>query len=247
MESLARAIWSILIAVTVLTASISPGISQNFFTEVGNVVTDPIKLRAASSDLSDSLERSLIQLNVLEAQVNYDAQERLEQIRTIAKEAIGGTDTVIANATQKMLALEAKINTDALDKIYRIECGVQKVLMDQLQRGFAQLIANVKKANAGISILGIKIINLDVNEIEINNPDQAYISTKEAILTALDAKVTEDSKAYEILSAYQNLESAAKFVRCYYKDQALDRRWVEEVNELERLSLPWVLIVSPKM
>jgi hypothetical protein len=46
-------------------------------------VTDPLKLGKSSSVLAESLQRSLIQLQALEAQGNYDVQQRLEQIRSI--------------------------------------------------------------------------------------------------------------------------------------------------------------------
>src|SRR5438552_779673 len=68
---------------SVLLASFAPSLAGNFFEDAWGVVTDPIGLRTASSTLAESLERSLIQLQALEAQGNYDFQQRLEQIRSI--------------------------------------------------------------------------------------------------------------------------------------------------------------------
>jgi hypothetical protein len=247
MKSLGSAIRLAVVALSSYVASSSPGLSGNFFQDAWGVITDPLKLQQSSSTLSDSLQRSLIQLSTLEAQGNYDAQQRLEQIRSIVQDVIGGTAVTISLETAKMLELEAAINADAVKLIYRAECASEVVVMNQLQRGFAQLMANLQKADPSIRLVGIRVIDLTANNIVIDDPDQAYISTKSTLLAQLQKDVADDSKAYEILSAYQNLEMAAKFTRCYYLDQALEKRFVEEVNELERLSLPWVLIVTPTM
>ena len=235
------------LAISLLLASASPAICGNIFQDAWGVVTDPFKLGKASSELSQSLERTMAQLSILESQTNYDVQQRLEQIRSIVRDALDGTQAIIDDATTRMLALEAQINADAIKLIYRAQCATEVVLNDQLQRSFAQLISNLKKANPGVTILGIRVIDLDVSDIKIDYPDQAYISTRAAVLDSLKKTVTDKSKAYDILSSYQNLERAARFTRCYYIDQSLDTRWVAEVNELERLSLPWVLAVQPAM
>jgi hypothetical protein len=75
----------------------------------------------------------------------------------------------------------------------------------------------------------------------------AKISSKSAVLSALNRNQKDSSRAYDILSAYQNLERGARFARCYYIDQALEIRWVKEINDLELQSLPWVTVVEPKM
>jgi hypothetical protein len=101
-------------ASSVLLASFAPSLAGNFFEDAWGVVTDPLKLGKASSVLAESLQRPLIQLQALEAQGNYDVQQRLEQIRSILHDAIGGTQDTIALATKNMLALEGQINADAV-------------------------------------------------------------------------------------------------------------------------------------
>jgi hypothetical protein len=217
--------------------------------DVWGIATDPLKLGKASSELSASLERTMAQLAILESQTNYDVRERLEQIRRILKDVVIDAQSTVAEATRGMFALEAAINADAIKLIYAAQCATEVALMDQFQRSFAQLITNLKKADPSVTILGVRILSLNTNDVQIDQPDQAYISAKTIVFNNLndDKKVNDDSKAYDILSAYQNLERAARFTRCHYINQRLETRWVEEVNELERLSLPWVTIVSPTM
>jgi hypothetical protein len=228
---------------SVFVALNSLAYSQAAIPDIGSIATDPLKLGA----LGQSAERSVIQLKALEGQTNYDIQQRLEQIRSIIQDATNGTQAVIADATNRMQALEATINKDAINLIYRGQCASEVALMDQFQRAFTQLIANLTKADPGISILGIRLTGVTSNPVEIEDPDKAYISTKAAVLNSLDEKLTDGSNAYDILSAYQNLEVAARFARCHYIDQALDVLWVKEANDLERLSLPWVTVVKPTM
>jgi hypothetical protein len=243
-KAISKVIFATVAIVSILTFS---AVAGNVLEDAYAVVTDPLKLGKASSELSASLERTLNQLNALESKTTYDVQQRLEQIRSILHDAIDGTQAIIADATKRMLELEASINADAIKLIYRAQCATEVVLLDQAQRSFIQLISDLKKADPGVTILGIRVLDLKVNDVKIDYPDQAYISTKKAVLDALGKAVSDKSKAYEILSAYQNLERAAVFTRCYYIDQALNTRWVEEANELERLSLPWVIVVKPTM
>jgi hypothetical protein len=145
-----------------------------------------------------------------------------------------------------MLALEGAINADAVRLIYRAQCA-SRVALDDLQRSFAGLIANLKRADLAVQVLGVRVLDLGANNIVIDDPDQAYWSTKADALAKLEREISDNSKAYQILSTYQNLERAAKYAQCFYLDQALERRFVGEVNDLERLSFPWVVTVTPTM
>ena len=198
----------------------------NVFGDLWGVVTDPLKLGKASTELSDSAQRSLIQISELESQTNYDAQQRLEQMRSILKDAITSGETVIDEVTNKMHDLEDKINQDAINLIYRAQCATQTVMMVQMQQSFAQFIKNVRDADPGIRILGITLVRFHVNEIRVANPDDAYITAKAAVLAKLDKDVKDNTSAYNILSTYENLSRQAGYTRCYYIDQVSEIKWI---------------------
>ena len=216
-------------------------VSSNFFEDAWGVVTDPLGLKKASGDISESLDRTLIQLRDLEGVANNNVKERLEQIRSILKDVINGSQTVVDVALFQMRALEADINMDAISLLYRTQCAALDTA-DQLRRVAEKTISDVIKADPGVTVLGIKISGTHMDNIEITDPDEAYISAKHAILDKLDKDINDDSQAYLILSAYQNIERMARFTRCYYIGQVYDILWVQEVNELERLSSPWLFI-----
>lgn len=218
--------------------------SANFFQDVWGVVTDPLKLKKSSSTLSDSVERSLIELKALEGTTNGHVQERLEQIRSIVNGAINGTGAQISSALDKMNEVERHINEDAVNIIYRGQCAVEVAGTDQIQRAYAELVDNLRKSEPGIVIFGIKIISLSAKKVDVSDPDKAFFSLREAVFKRLNSDTSDNTSAYDILSAYQNLARLARLTRCHYIDLPLAAVMTKEVNELNRLSLPWVQVVQ---
>ena len=219
----------------------------NIFSDIWGVVTDPLKLRASSSTLSDSVNRSLFQLSGMESVVNSHVQERLLQIREIITSAIDGEAKVVNEAIDRMAALEVQINKDAVSLIYRTQCFTEVALLDQARRAFEKILEDISLSEPGIEIFGYKFVKYSSKKVIIENPDVAYNEAKKVILEKLAKSVTNQSNAYEILSTYQNLERSARFVRCHYIDQALAVKYTREINELEVLSAPWVGVVDVVM
>jgi hypothetical protein len=214
--------------------------AANVFEDMYGICTDPLKLYASSHQLAESLERTLNQLKDLEHVANYDMKNRIEQIRNVVNEAISGEHGAITHATESMLQIENQVNADAINLLYRASCAAHTLLMGDLQQSFAGIIKTLKKANPELYIGGIKILNSKIMDVEIEDPDKAYISTRDAALQHLDKSIENNSSAYEILSTYQNLIHIAKLTRCYYIDQSLATKFDQEVNKLEILSLPWM-------
>lgn len=212
--------------------------SSNVFEDAWNVVADPLKLDHSSKTLSDSLYRTLLQVDTLESRANYDASQRIAQIRSILADA----DQDINKAEKEMAAIEAKVNQDAINLIYRSECALVIATLE-FRQGMADILSDLRKSDPHVTVAGITIVDFKSNKFEINDPDKAYWDLKKKRLLLLENDVTDDSNAYEILSTYQNLERAAKFARCSYLDQALDLMFVSETNGLELLSLPWTTTV----
>jgi hypothetical protein len=225
----------------------SPAFAGRFFKDVWGVVTDPLKLDKASSELSSSVDRSLIQLSALEGSANAHVEQRLDQIRSILNEAIDRENISIASAISQMETLEDSINDDAISLVYRGQCVAEVAMLDQAQRGFAAAIDNLIKTDPGIRILGITIITFHAKHVQIDDPDKAYISARDNVMSKLRETTNDSTDAYEILSAYQNLERAARFARCHYIDQDIGKKYTKEINELERLSDPWVSVVDVTM
>ena len=217
----------------------------NFFDDLAGIATDPLKLNASSVRLSDSIQRALVQIDALEVHGDSIAQQRLDQVRSIVAFALQGGQAVENEAFNKMSSLENQINGDASRLIYQAKCATIVALNGQLQQAIVDATANLSKSDPSIHLFGIKLLDLEFKKVTIENPDQAYFATKQAVLTRLNSSQKDGSQAYEILSTYQNLERVASLTKCHYLGQSLENRFIIEANEMERLSVPWEQVVYP--
>jgi hypothetical protein len=239
---------TLLFLMTVLSFGQAPSAQANLFGDLRGIVTDPIGVRRASATLADSAERTLIQLNNLSTSADNQIKERIEQVRGIMHElltqALTGTSVVIEQATQSMLALEQRVNADALNLIYRARCALQDTMIEG-RRAFALTLHDVIRANPGITIGGIRLTNLVANPVEISDPDQAYQGIRDARMSYLRSRsINDQTKAYEIVSVYANLERMARLTLCSYLDQNVSSIWLREINEMGRLAAPWTVVVA---
>src|SRR5260221_6333085 len=100
------------IALILAAASYTPSYPGDVLQDTWEVVSDPIGLSRSSKELSDSVQRTIIQLNQFEGVANSHVKERLEQIRSILHDAIGGTDEAIKKAMAAMRDIERQVNID---------------------------------------------------------------------------------------------------------------------------------------
>jgi polyhydroxyalkanoate synthesis regulator phasin len=234
-----------LIAIWIAAQSVGAA-KADAISDITGMLTDPLKLGRASDNFKDTVERMLRQLQALEGNVDAHAQDRLKQIRSILEGVIGKSKEAIDRALTELSELENKVNNDAVNLLYRGQCLAEVAATDQAQRAYLELIKNIRKSGFGLQILGIKVVDVVLQDVEITDPDLAWRSTRDALFKKLNSQINDSSDAYEILSGYQNLERGARFTRCHYQDQVLAIRMTREINQLEIISGPWVNIVEPQ-
>lgn len=233
---------------------IAPGAqADSFFDDMVGVVTDPVGVRRASDTLANSAERTVNEIQEIENKTNKDLSDRIEQVRTVLEPVIAAADRnaqnlreIVAGAIIKMRALEEKATKDAIDLVYREECVSEVATQDQVERGLSKIIGEIISSRPGVKIFGIRVINFSLNEVEITQPDQAYRSTKKALLDRI-AAIKDQDDASEILSAYQNIARFAGFTKCYYLGLGLDEQYADEQLKYEKLSSPWLHVVGPRL
>lgn len=220
----------------------------NIFKDVWGVVTDPLKLNAASGQVSASLYRTMLQADELEAKGDMDVAARLTQIQGIVDDALSGSRALEAQAAADMTRLEQKVNADANNTIYNVQCVAETSLNDSLQRAASQLLEQVRASHWVVRLLGFNIIDFGPTvKVSISDPDQAYWSLKTTVLGELARTQSDSSPAYDIISAYQNLERMAKLTTCYYKqftNQEFVGRFISEANNMEVMTLQWTSVVD---
>jgi hypothetical protein len=232
----------IVIALCALCAASAPAQTQPLIPSF-----DPLGLGGATQTAADSVDRTMIQLQKLENVTAAHVEQRLEQIRSIIKDATVGTQATIDLATIDMLILEGQVNADAVNLIYRTECAANTILNYQLQKSFANFISTLKKADPALAFAGVRFLNIDMNEVTIDEPNNAYASAKAAALTALN-RMDDNSSAYKIVFIYQNLGAAAMYARCHYiDDRAAQIFFTMEANDWERRAAPWIAVARPEV
>lgn len=235
-------LWATLGCLLLVTV---PGVHAGFIGDIWGVVTDPLKLRQSSQNVSNSIERSLQELSRLQKTTDYDVQQRLEQIQQIAESTISGISGAIDKAERDIAQLEKQINRDAIDLIYRAQCLSANV-NDQLQNAMSRAIQQIEKSNPNVSLIGIPIVRFNVESDGLPSPDKVYTETKRAMIAELDT-LNDKSPADKIYWTYQNLENLARWTRCRYLDQDAAVAFTSEMDEMERLSIPWRQTVNVKL
>jgi hypothetical protein len=246
---LRTAIVIILILVLSISGPNVPVARADFVDTVLGIPTDPLKLGKFSDALVELIERIgpiLDQLDQLSDKINNDLKQRIADFKAVVDEAISAIDRdvtqielIINGLEQKAAALELAIYNDAKDLLYRVQCTAEVFTSDQLQRGLAQAIGNLKRAHPGIKLLGITIVNLDLDDIHIDDPDIAYQSLRDGYLQSLK-ELKADAQADDIVSSYSNIARMARFAKCSYLDQPRAAEFVRDEATYNRLAGLWI-------
>jgi len=241
----------IAIASFIAAASISaqpPAEAGSVIGDTIGVITDPLKIGKGSADLAAAAERVMIQLRELERTTNMDVKDRVEQVRGIVEDfnrsvtaQVQNIGAIADSALAQVAAIEAQTNRDAIGLVYQVQCATEVAVMDQMQRGLAEFVKNIKAADPGVDLLGVRLFGVDLKEIEITDPDMAYRSIKRASEHELET-LPEDADPYIFVSKYQNLARLAKLFACHYRDVDLGAVFVRQENEYQRLTEPWIAL-----
>ncbi len=254
---IANAIPICVSAILITTATQWPA-RADVWSDAAGVVTDPLKLGKSADalrDFSASLQRTVLSLQKLEGQANVDVKERLNQINEIVNTVQNAIDHDISHIAS-VLEIETKAINDLEDKTYKdsirfldeTQCVVEQVGADQVPRAVVDLREQVKEANPRILLFGfIPLFSLKVDPSDdLATADLKFESKKNKLLSDLNCDTTESSNAYQILSVYQNIEFAAWSLKCIFrKQEAENLRLTKEIADMERLSMPWVRVVTP--
>jgi hypothetical protein len=228
---------------------IPPAVKADVIGDLSGVLADPIKLGQASNDILKSVERIQLMLNQvgsIEATTNVDLANRISQVRDVVDEVITAVDQNVANLSQiiskaetEMATLEQTIYLDAQELLNKAQCVAQNITTIDVQQAIVNAVASLQASDPTVTILGIKALNLQLKTVQIIDPDQAYISIRDAYNKKLAALGPSDS-AYTIISTYANIERVALDASCAYTDPTLLAVFHKEEFNYSRLSQPWI-------
>jgi hypothetical protein len=226
--------------VSVAHASIGD-IAKNVIVEANGIVTDPFKLGKASENILEAVERinkTVKEVQSLEHTTNQDVQDRLVQVQQIVDDVVSGARTDIAAAEQAVEDIEDKLYADVMAVLQKAECVAQDIATIQLQEAIASVINTTTDAHIGVTVLGVEIIKVHSNRVEVIDPDKAYVTSRDASLAYMRS-LGPNANAYEILSALANISRIALLTRCSYQGNALDSVLFREQQEYDLLARQW--------
>jgi len=236
-------------AITPLTGNSAE--AESVIADAWGIAVDPIKLGRASQNILNSVEQVQLLLNQIgsvETRTNQDLADRISQMKSIVDGVVLAVDQNVANlreiiteAEQKIVALEKQIYLDAESLLDRVQCVAENIMKVQLQEAIADSVAELIAANVSINVRGFKIFNLRLKEIQVTDPDQAYISVRDGYLRRLNALKPNDS-AYTIVSAYANIERRAQEASCLVPDPTVQAELLKEEFEYRRLAGAWAVV-----
>ena len=224
--------------------------------DVWGIATDPLKLGKASEKILEAIDRVgplIQQVNQLEGTTNQDLRDRLDQLQAIVDEVTSAVDRNVANVMQivaqaemSVAIIEQQVYADAVDILSRTQCLVENVATDEIQRAISAAVGDLRKADPSITFLGFRIINLATNDVQVLDPDQAYVSIRDNYLLSL-AKLKATDPAYKIVSIYANISRIAALTRCHYQDKPLAVILLQQEREYDRLAWYWTQVVHPRI
>jgi hypothetical protein len=230
---------------------------RHVLSDVAGIVVDPLKIERGSENvlkstkiISASLDRTLLQLKQLQEKTDLDIRSYLAQIDEIVT-SVNSTiyeegqrvEQIILTLADKAESLENQAHQDAIDLIWRVQCAIEVTATDTVQRALADALNSIRASEPTFVVFGIPTGKLNLQPVDIKDPDIVYRAIKKKRLQWLNEDLTENDDAYIIRSAYLNLARLSKLTQCHYIGHDSEVIFIRDYYEFERLSMPWNRVV----
>jgi hypothetical protein len=236
--------------------SLASAAHADVLSDIGGVITDPFKLGKASENILESVNRINAMLQELEGKTNQDLKDRIAQVQTLVDGVISAVDRnvkdvkeIVANAEAQINKLEEKIVSDAEELLHKVQCTVRVILDQEIENGLTKIVEQLRSANPALRLFGIPIANITVRQIKTEDPFDAYLETKAALLAEY-RKIGPHDGAYKIPQTFGNIATLAYLTRCEdtaNTKPAVDQILLKEEIEFKRLQQPWTSVLTPRL
>lgn len=228
--------------------------NADVLSDVSGIVTDPFKLGRASDDILQSVNQINAVLRELEGRTNQDLRDRVAEVQRLVDDMISAVDRnredikeFIRTTQTQINQLEVTIVRDAEQLLNKFHCTVRAVLDQDLETGLAKIIDQLRKANPALTLFGIPIMKITVQQIKSKDPFDAYLQTKAALFAEYQ-KIGANDGAYKIPQIFGNIADLAYWTRCEdtaNNKPAIDQILLRDEIEYKRLQEPWTSILTP--
>jgi hypothetical protein len=236
------------VSIVLLLSALGSSAKADVFGDLARIATDPLKLDSSSERVKEATENIMSQIPGLLDQANSIGQQRLAQLQTILNTTVAGGISLEDHAFAQLTTLEKQVNSDAINFLYRAHCAALVTLQQDVQKAAVTAVQNLSKEKPTLTLFGVRIASLTADQVSISEPDQTYVQTRDLVISHLNSDITETSNAYEIVSAYRNLENLARDTQCFYLDNPSAQ--VDFVNEASRFQVSqqaWAAVAPPEL
>lgn len=235
---------SVFFVVLLIALNFVPSFAKaDIFGDVWSVVTDPLKIRSGSKELSGTVDRAIASLEFLQEEFDSDVRDYIEELKELLRQADSGIEARINQAKRAALEVEKQIFSDANKLIDKIECSAERFTMGTLPEALFTMLQQVEKSGIEIDLPLGASGKLTLEAVKALDRDQAYIFTRDAKLEEMDY-FSADTSAYQIVSTYQNIAELAYKTHCHYDRSKGSELFLREFAEYSAKLRPWLSTVT---
>jgi hypothetical protein len=244
MLGFARKLIIVCLAISLCVPTYSRSAHADLLGDLAGIVTDPLKFGKMSENFKDAVLQALSQINALADKANGIAKARLEQLKGIVDDAIQGGVAAEQLAFDELMKLENKIYNDIQTILTDVQCATIVAAEGTLQSALIAALKNIAATQPTLSILNIPVAKLSTSSPpDLPKPDVAFYKVRDEVKARLDA-IKDTDRAYEIVSAYGNLEALAKRTRCFYNHQEFEKQFIREESFYRVKQQSWFAILN---
>jgi hypothetical protein len=212
--------------------------------DLARVVTDPAGFGRMSKNFKDTVLQALAQIDALADKANDIAKARLDQLKGIIDDAIKGGMAAEQLAFDELTKLETKIFNDIQTILTEVQCAAIVAAEGTLQSALIIALRNIAATQPTLSILGIPLIKLTTSSPpNLPAADAVFYQVRDELDKRLEA-LRDGDGAYEILSAYGNLEKLAMNTRCFYKRGQFEKQFIREESNYHARLKSWYAVLT---
>jgi hypothetical protein len=203
-----------------------------------------------------SVDKINAMLKELEGRTNQDLRDRIAQVQTLVDGVISAVDrnvkdvgVMITNAEAQINQLEKTIFVDVEELLNKVQCTVRVVVDQDIESGLSKVLDQLRAANPRLTLFGIPILKITVQQVKAQDPIEAYLQTKAALLAEY-RKLGPDDAAYKISLTFGNIANLAYLTRCedlHNTKPALDQMLLADEIEYKESQQPWTSVLTTRL
>ena len=220
--------------------------AADIFGDVWGVVTDPLKIRSSSREISSVVDRSIVSLELMQDEFDSDVRDYISELQKVIRMVDRAGAENILRAKNAVLEVERQVYGDAQKLLQEVECAAERFSKGTLPETLELIIQQLADSEIEVTLPFGQTAEASIEAAKATSPDSAYIETRDSYLEVLEM-VDDQTSAYEIISVYQNIAELAFKTHCHYAKSGGGELFLREFATYSAELRPWLSVVSIKV